>query len=92
MTLAVVNERSIIADRSRVVGVHIRPLKHFKTLYGVVVLYYFEVPRTSLGSTSLKMAFTHRHLDILLVDNLPFLWLLSLFDEPEDEHQMPVVL
>jgi len=29
----------------------------------VIVLYYFEVPRTSL-----KMAFTHRHLDIL-VDN-----------------------
>ena len=54
MTLAVVNESAI--DRSRVV-VHIRPLKHLKTLYG----YSFIL----LWSTSPKMAFAPGILDIL---------------------------
>ena len=42
MTLAVVNESAI--DRSRVV-VHIRHLKHLKTLYGyaIVLYHFFEV-------------------------------------------------
>ena len=56
MTLAVVNESAI--DRSRVV-VHIRPLKHLKTLYGYSFILLWS---------SLKSAFAPGILDIL-VDN-----------------------
>ena len=56
MTLAVVNESAI--DRSRVV-VHIRPLKHLKTLYGYSFILLWSSP---------KSAFTLWNFDIL-VDN-----------------------
>ena len=57
MTLAVVNESAI--DRSRVV-VHIRPLKHLKTLYGYSFILLWSSP---------KIAFAPAILDILVVDN-----------------------
>ena len=82
-------------DRSRVVVVHIRPLKHFKTLYGYsfILLQCFEV-------ASLKSAFTHRATfwsirtfepEMVAMDNKKIMSDSVILDQAEYSYLLPQV-